>query len=65
LTISDALDMGAIAYHLSQEGAVENVFAAGVDIALMPVSISSPSHASLLPDLIRYIVKLKRSYKRS
>ncbi|WP_336804108.1 hypothetical protein [Erwinia aphidicola] len=31
--------MGAIAYHLSQEGAVENVFAAGVDIALMPVSI--------------------------
>jgi beta-N-acetylhexosaminidase len=58
VTISDALDMGAIADHFSQEGAVENVFAAGVDIALMPVSISSPSHASLLQDLIRYIVEM-------
>ncbi|ATO32752.1 Beta-hexosaminidase [Dickeya dianthicola] len=58
VTISDALDMGAIADHFSQEGAVENVFAAGVDIALMPVSISSPSQASLLPDLIRYIVDM-------
>lgn len=58
VTISDALDMGAIADHFSQEGAVENVFAAGVDIALMPVSISSPSHTNLLPDLIRYIVEM-------
>lgn len=58
VTISDALDMGAIADHFSQEGAVENVFSAGVDIALMPVKISSPSHASLLPDLIRYIVEI-------
>ncbi|EKQ0847212.1 glycoside hydrolase family 3 protein [Salmonella enterica] len=58
VTISDALDMGAIADHFSQEGAVENVFAAGVDIALMPISISSPSHASLLQDLIRYIVEM-------
>ena len=58
VTISDALDMGAIADHFSQEGAVENVFAAGVDIALMPVSISSPSHASLLPDLIHDIVEM-------
>lgn len=58
VTISDALDMGAIADHFSQEGAVENAFAAGVDIALMPVSISSPSHASLLQDLIRYIVEM-------
>ncbi|MBQ4797225.1 glycoside hydrolase family 3 protein, partial [Pectobacterium versatile] len=31
---------------------------AGVDIVLMPVSISSPSQASLLPDLIRYIVDM-------
>lgn len=58
VTISDALDMGAIADHFSQGEAVENVFAAGVDIALMPVSISSPSQASLLPDLIRYIVEM-------
>lgn len=58
VTISDALDMGAIADHFSQEGAVENVFAAGVDIALMPVSISSPSHVGVLSDLIRYIAEM-------
>lgn len=58
VTISDALDMGAIADHFSREVAVENVFAAGVDIALMPVSISSPSHVSLLQDLIRYLVEM-------
>ncbi|WP_182074771.1 MULTISPECIES: glycoside hydrolase family 3 protein [unclassified Serratia (in: enterobacteria)] len=55
VTISDALDMGAIAEHFSQQGAAENVFAAGVDIALMPVSIASPAQANLLPDLIRYL----------
>ena len=55
VTISDALDMGAIAEHFSQQAAAENVFAAGVDIALMPVSIASPAQASLLLALIRYL----------
>lgn len=58
VTISDALDMEAIAYHFTQQVAVEKVFAAGVDIALMPVSISSPSQVSLLPELIQYIVEM-------
>ncbi len=57
VTISDALDMGAIAEHFSQQAAAENVFTAGVDIALMPVSIASPAQASLLPELIRYIAQ--------
>lgn len=57
VTISDALDMGAIAGHFSQEQAIENVFAAGVDIALMPVSLSSPSQAGRLPELIGYVVE--------
>lgn len=55
VTISDALDMGAIADHFSQDNALERVFAAGVDIALMPVSISSPSQVSRLPELIKSI----------
>ena len=56
VTISDALDMGAIADNFTQEAALENVFTAGVDIALMPVSISSPSQLSSLPTLIQYII---------
>lgn len=57
VTISDALNMQAITGHFSYKQAVENVFAAGVDIALMPVSISSPDQAMLLPDLIQHIVE--------
>ncbi|AKP35252.1 glycoside hydrolase family 3 protein [Yersinia aleksiciae] len=56
VTISDALDMGAITNHFSQEEAIENVFVASVDIALMPISISSPSQARQLSALIQYIV---------
>ncbi|CAG77058.1 putative beta-hexosaminidase [Pectobacterium atrosepticum SCRI1043] len=58
VTISDALDMGAIADHFSQEEAVRQVFTAGVDIALMPISISSPDQIKLLPDLIQHIVDM-------
>lgn len=57
VTISDALDMGAIADHFEQGDAAAKVFAAGVDIALMPVSISAPSQARRLPELIQYIVE--------
>lgn len=58
VTISDALDMGAIAEHFSQKEAVRLVFAAGVDIALMPVSIASPSQLTLLPALIQHIADM-------
>lgn len=57
VTISDALDMGAIADHFSPETTLENVFIAGVDIALMPVSLSSPAQASRLSELVRYAVE--------
>lgn len=55
VTISDALDMGAIADHFSPQTALMDVFRAGVDIALMPVRIYSPKQADALPELIKYI----------
>lgn len=60
VTISDALDMGAITQHFDNEEAIAQVFTAGVDIALMPVSISSPSQLNLLPALIKTIVEKVR-----
>ncbi len=60
VTISDALDMGAITDNFDQEDSVEKVFSAGVDIALMPISISSPSQANLLPQLVGLIVEAVR-----
>lgn len=57
VTISDALDMGAITDNFDRDVAIEQVFSAGVDIALMPISISSPSQANQLPVLIQGIVE--------
>ncbi|SCC65327.1 glycoside hydrolase family 3 N-terminal domain-containing protein [Kosakonia oryziphila] len=57
VTISDALDMGAITDNFDRDDAIERVFTAGVDIALMPVSISSPSQANQLPVLVQGIVE--------
>ncbi len=56
LTITDALDMGAIVDNFSQSDAIRQVFAAGVDIALMPISITAPSQAGELQKLIQYVV---------
>ncbi|CAI1829178.1 glycoside hydrolase family 3 protein [Serratia entomophila] len=55
VTISDALDMGAIAEHFSQDEALERVFGAGVDIALMPISLSAPAQQGRLAELISAI----------
>lgn len=57
VTISDARDMGAITDNFDRDVAFEQVFSAGVDIALMPVSISSLSQANQLPVLIQDIVE--------
>lgn len=57
ITISDALDMGAIAEHFGQKDAAQMVFTAGIDIALMPVSVTSPSQVYLLAELIDYLVE--------
>lgn len=60
VTISDALDMGAITDNFDEEDSVEKLFSAGVDIALMPISISSPAQAELLPRLVGLIVEAVR-----
>lgn len=57
LTISDALNMGAITQHFSCEQATTHLFKAGVDIALMPICIASPADAHRLPELIDYVAR--------
>ncbi|MCW2485135.1 glycoside hydrolase family 3 protein [Candidatus Symbiopectobacterium sp. NZEC127] len=57
VTITDALDMGAIADHFTQQDALDAVFKAGVDIALMPVSIATPEQGAALSALIARIVE--------
>lgn len=52
LVISDALDMGAIAKHFTAEQAVAESFNAGVDVALMPMVIDSPSQIKAFTHLI-------------
>ena len=56
VTISDALDMAALTKHFGQKDIIEKVSNAGVDIALMPVSITSPVDAASLFDLFQYVV---------
>ncbi len=51
---------GQLPDNFDQEDSIERVFAAGVDIALMPISISSPSQAYLLPHLISLVVEAVR-----
>lgn len=63
VTITDALDMGAIADHFTQESAMDSVFRAGVDIALMPISVETPEQGATLSTLIAGIVeKVKQGY---
>ncbi|GAA0292642.1 beta-N-acetylhexosaminidase [Psychrosphaera haliotis] len=52
LVISDALDMGAIAKHFTAEQAVTETFNAGIDVALMPMVIDSPSQINAFTHLI-------------
>lgn len=61
VTISDALDMGAIAEHFTQEDALLSVFNAGVDIALMPIAIHSAAQVPLLATLIASIATQVRN----
>ncbi len=55
VVITDALDMGAIAQHFETADAVIKSFHAGVDVALMPVSISRPEDITKLAQLISAI----------
>ena len=50
--VSDALDMAGIAQFFSQTDAVVQTFAAGADIALMPVKLQHPGQLSALSALL-------------
>ncbi|TKI05914.1 glycoside hydrolase family 3 protein [Martelella alba] len=52
VTITDALDMGAISEKFDIDQVMEQLFNAGVDIALMPVSLRSPDDRHKLERLI-------------
>ena len=48
VVITDALDMAGISHFFEPIEAVVNTFAAGVDIALMPIEIRSPKKLAVL-----------------
>ena len=52
VVITDALDMAGISHFFEPIEAVVNTFAAGVDIALMPIEIRSPKDLEVLEALI-------------
>ena len=52
VVITDALDMAGISHFFEPIEAVVNTFAAGVDIALMPIEIRSPKDLAVLEALI-------------
>ena len=52
VVITDALDMAGISHFFEPIEAVVNTFAAGVDIALMPIEIRSPKDLAVLDQLI-------------
>ncbi|MFC0128893.1 glycoside hydrolase family 3 protein [Ralstonia solanacearum] len=56
VTVSDALDMDAIANHFDPDQAVINLFRADVDIALMPVEFRTADQAGRLGALIDRVV---------
>ncbi|AMX01875.1 glycoside hydrolase family 3 protein [Microbulbifer thermotolerans] len=52
VVVTDALDMGGISNYFSPEDAVVHTFAAGADIALMPIKIRNPQQLKDLSALI-------------
>ncbi|MGO2478332.1 MAG: glycoside hydrolase family 3 protein [Pseudoalteromonas sp.] len=57
VVITDALDMAGISHFFEPIEAVVNTFAAGVDVALMPIEIRSPKDLAILDQLIKRLVK--------
>lgn len=57
VVITDALDMAGISHFFEPIEAVVNTFAAGVDVALMPIEIRSPKDLVILDKLIKRLVK--------
>src|SRR5205807_1622221 len=56
VVITDALDMGAIAQNFDPADATIKAFQAGVDIALMPVSVTQPQE---IDNLVKLITKIE------
>jgi beta-N-acetylhexosaminidase len=56
VVITDALDMAGISHFFNPTQAVINTFAAGVDIALMPLEIRTPEDLKNLDELIKNVV---------
>lgn len=50
--ITDAMDMGAIAEHITPAKAVVRALAAGADMICMPVALRSPSDAARIEEII-------------
>lgn len=56
VVVTDALDMAGISHFFSPTQAVVNTFAAGVDIALMPIEIRTPEDINKLDALIDSLI---------
>lgn len=61
VTITDALDMGAISHHFAMDTCLEHIFSAGVDIALMPIRLCTAGDVPKLVALIENITDKIRS----
>ncbi len=61
LVITDALDMAAIADHLTPEDAMLGCFAAGADLALMPCRVRSPQGIAAFRSLLRRLADSVRA----
>lgn len=61
VVVTDALDMAGISHFFTPTQAVINTFAAGVDIALMPIEIRTPDDLNKLDFLIKELVAAVKS----
>ncbi len=61
VVVTDALDMAGISHFFNPTQAVINTFAAGVDIALMPIEIRSIDDLTKLDQLIKDLVAAVKS----
>lgn len=61
VVVTDALDMAGISHFFTPTQAVINTFAAGVDIALMPIEIRTPDDLNKLDELIKELVAAVKS----
>jgi beta-N-acetylhexosaminidase len=61
VVVTDALDMAGISHFFTPTQAVINTFAAGVDLALMPIEIRTPADLNALDNLMDELVASVKS----